>query len=211
MVVLKSMTGKQPIIIFTYQCQTMMDATDLTFLKSAHRLCRWHISQNTPSHFEKLNGDATFKRMWNRAMKREETVHEFEDLWSHMMTTYELIEHNWFQGMHRLHWSLVFTNHLFSVGLKTTSRSEGTNSALKRLVKSSSSLYDVVLGFEELQETWRCSKKSEDVFCIWILGQYVRYNQLLVQAAPLYTREVYSFFDYEVAFFFQCNNPLGSG
>ncbi|XP_073064155.1 protein FAR1-RELATED SEQUENCE 5-like [Primulina eburnea] len=90
---LDSMNGKQPETIFTDQCQAMMNAIETIFPHSHHRLCQWHINQNAPSHFGSLNGDSSFKRLWNKCMTHCESEEEFESTWSTMIDKYDLSGH----------------------------------------------------------------------------------------------------------------------
>lgn len=123
------MDRKERDIIFTDQCQALMNAIDSRFHRARHRLCHWHINENAPKHFCKLNGNSEFKQMWYCLMKRCDTVDEFEDLWNEMISTYNLGDKKWFSNMYQLRkrWSTAFTNSLFSAGMHATSRSEATN------------------------------------------------------------------------------------
>ncbi|XP_073037593.1 protein FAR1-RELATED SEQUENCE 5-like [Primulina eburnea] len=131
---LDSMNGKQPETIFTDQCQAMMNAIETIFPHSQHRLCQWHINQNAPSHLGSLNGDSSFKILWNKCMTHCESEEEFESTWSIMIDEYNLSGHKWLNGMYTLRykWATAFSNHKFSAGLLATSRSEVTNAVLKR-------------------------------------------------------------------------------
>ncbi|XP_057771040.1 protein FAR-RED IMPAIRED RESPONSE 1-like [Salvia miltiorrhiza] len=144
------MNGKQPEVIFSDQCQALMNAIDSQFKGAAHRLCQWHINQNAPSHFRSLNGNSEFKRAWHHCMNWCESEEEFESLWTKMIADHGLAEHRWFASMYRLRqrWASVFTNSRFSAGLHATSRSEVTNRVLKDLSRRSGSLFEFVLNYK---------------------------------------------------------------
>ncbi|XP_057800126.1 protein FAR1-RELATED SEQUENCE 5-like [Salvia miltiorrhiza] len=197
-----SMSAKEPEVIFTDQCQSLMNAIDSVFLTSSHRLCQWHINQNAPSHFGKLNGSATFKRAWFHCMNGCDTETEFEEAWKAMIDEYGLGEHRWFNTMYRLkkRWSSAFTNHRFCAGLHATSRSEVTNKVLKTICSASTSLHDFVFKFDEIQIEWRRKESEEDALCIGMPGLYVDHNELMKNAAKVLTRSVFRKFEHEAKY-----------
>lgn len=149
---LDSMNGKQPETVFSDQCQAMMNAIDTVFSDSHHRLCQWHINQNAPLHFGSLNGDKMFKKLWHKCMNKCDTEEEFENTWKLMMDKFDIGEHNWLSNMYKIRhkWATAFSNGRFSAGLLATSRSESTNSALKKAGSTTITLYDFVLNFEKV-------------------------------------------------------------
>ncbi|KAH6806027.1 hypothetical protein C2S51_030858 [Perilla frutescens var. frutescens] len=188
---LESMNGKEP-----YD-----ERYRYRVCEGCHRLCQWHINQNAPSHFGSLNGNTIFKRLWHKLMNHVETEAEFEELWSEMISTYQLTDHRWFRAMYKIRrrWASVFTQTLFTDGLLATSRSEVTNKVLKDMCSRNSSLYEFMVYYEEIQKRWRVNEKAEDTYCIWLPGQFSMSNGLLTQAATVYTRNVYKSFEFEIA------------
>ncbi|XP_073016709.1 protein FAR1-RELATED SEQUENCE 5-like [Primulina eburnea] len=197
---LDSMNGKQPETIFTDQCQAMMNAIETIFPHSHHRLCQWHINQNAPSHLGSLNGDSSFKRLWNKCMTHYESEEEFESTWSIMIDKYNLSGHKWLNGMYTLRykWATAFSNHKFSAGLLAISRSEVTNAVLKRSSNSAISLYDFVVNYEKIQQSWREKEKAEDTRCHHKNAPtMLKNNPMLNSAADVYTLTVYKLFELE--------------
>lgn len=80
-----------------------------------------------------MNNDSRFKNYFHRCMEFCESGEEFEEVWSEMLAEYNFYNHSWLKNMYELRhkWSVAFSKHKFSAGLKATSRSEGTNSVLK--------------------------------------------------------------------------------
>ncbi|KAL3834614.1 hypothetical protein ACJIZ3_009350 [Penstemon smallii] len=171
---LESMGGKQPETIFTDQCRAMMNAIDTVFPESHHRLCHWHINQNTSNHFGSLKGDE-------------------------MVDDYNIEDKDWFTNMYNLRhrWATAFSCHRFSAGLNATSRSKGTNAALKNeFGGSTSSLYECVLSFDELLESWRNDEKIKDNYShhYWLpvgLNPYLKQHDLLSNFAITEQVEVF--------------------
>ncbi|XP_057771005.1 protein FAR1-RELATED SEQUENCE 5-like [Salvia miltiorrhiza] len=199
---LESMHSKQPDIIFTDQCQSLMDAIDSVFPRASHRLCQWHINQNAPSHFGKLNGNSLFKKAWFHYMNGCDTEDEFELTWMCMIDEYGLAQNRWFNTMYGLkkRWSSVFTNQQFCTGLHVTSRSEVTNKVIKNLCSANISLHDFVLKFEEVQIQWRRKEAEDDALCIGMPGLFVQNNELLNSAAKFLTRSVFRKLEHEASY-----------
>ncbi|KAL3840505.1 hypothetical protein ACJIZ3_025096 [Penstemon smallii] len=194
---LESMGGKQPITIFTDQCETMMKAIETIFPASHLRLGHWHINQSVLSHFGSLSDDSSFKSLWCKCMSGCQSEEEFEHTWKQMVDDYEIEDKKWFDLMYNLRhkWSTAFGCHIFSAGLMATSRSEGINVALKRNFGGAmSSLYDCIIDFEKVQESCRIDEKEKDTRSHHgrlPLGR----NPWLIQIAELYTMELFTLFE----------------
>lgn len=89
---LNYMEMKEPDVVFSDQCQALMNDIDLTFQIAKHRLYQWHINHNTTSHFGLLNDDAEFKKIWHHCMNSCDTEDEFDETWKNMIESYELSE-----------------------------------------------------------------------------------------------------------------------
>ncbi|KAI3454858.1 hypothetical protein Pfo_011521 [Paulownia fortunei] len=164
---LKSMGGKQPKIIFTDQCQAIMNAIEIIFSDSHHRLCY-------------LNNNSRFKNMFHKCMELCEYEEEFEDILRHK-------------------WSIAFSKNRFSVGLKATSRIEGTNSTLKDDGKRMHTLFECILRFERVQNKWRQDEKENDFkYRHGMPTLAVKTNCLLRDVAVIYTHAIYNMFQSEM-------------
>lgn len=192
---LESMDGKEPVLIFSDQSPAIMNGIDRTFRSAKHRLCQWHINQNAPSHFGKLNGNGEFKKLWHHCMNECESEDEFEQSWSEMMETYGLDGNSWFRGMYDLkkRWASVFTNDCFSAGLHATSRSK----VIKDLFAATNSLHEFVIQYESLQTAWRNREQEEDALNLGMPGQFIENNRLLNHVARVYTRNMYKKLEFE--------------
>ncbi|KAI3474577.1 hypothetical protein Pfo_029579 [Paulownia fortunei] len=185
---LDSMSGKQPEIIFTDQCQAMMNVVETVFLCAHHRLCN-------------LNGDSNFKNLWHKCMSHCESEEKFEVTWKKMIVEYNFNGHKWLNGMYRLRhkWATAFSNRKFSVGLLATSRSECTNSILKKIGTRTISLYDFVLNYEKIQNNWCAREKAEDTRCRHGKASMIlKNNPLLNYVADIYTLTIYKLFELEL-------------
>ncbi|XP_073153454.1 protein FAR1-RELATED SEQUENCE 5-like [Henckelia pumila] len=206
---LDSINEKQPQTMFSDQCQAMMNAIETVFPHAHHRLCQWHINQNAPSHFGSLNGDSAFKKLWHKCMTYCESEDEFEATWKHMIDSYNLDDNKWLKGMYRLRgkWATVFSNERFSAGLLATSRSEVTNMVLKKAGNKMSSLYEFVMNYTKIQDSWRVKEKIEDTRCRrGKPAQILKNHPLLIHAADVYTITIYQLFEIELVNSLNCKS-----
>lgn len=195
---LESMKGKQPKVVFSDQCRALMNAIGKKFPDATHRLCQWHINNNAIKHFESLNGNDEFKRMWYKCMNGVETEEEFESLWSEMMQSHVPPDHTWLRNIYHLRhrWASVFSQEVFTAGLHATSQSEGTNRVFES-IESSNSLHDCLTCYERIQSRWRAMESAEDAACLCLPEQFVKNNMLLMQAATVYTHANFRKFEYQ--------------
>ncbi|XP_021775475.1 protein FAR1-RELATED SEQUENCE 5-like [Chenopodium quinoa] len=62
----KAMSGKCPVSLFTDQDAAMAATIPKVFPNSRHRLCLWHLIQNTVTRFGVLKSDDTFKAAFTK-------------------------------------------------------------------------------------------------------------------------------------------------
>ncbi|PIN11530.1 hypothetical protein CDL12_15868 [Handroanthus impetiginosus] len=152
-------------LIYAPFCQAMINAIRTVFPATHHRLCEWHINQNGPSHFGSLNTNSGFKHVWTKCMSYCDHVEEFEATWQLMVETYNTGEQK-------------------CCGLMATSRSEGTNTALKKAIRNATSfLLDCVHGYEKP-------------------ALLARHNPLLKHTTKVYKHNIFHLFQNEFKDFF---------
>ncbi|XP_031121402.1 uncharacterized protein LOC116024582 [Ipomoea triloba] len=79
---LRSMNGKSPQSIMTDQCAAMAAAISQVFPTSRHRLCIWHIGENSKKHIKGLRNQKDFLDIFNCLLKHTDTEAEFELYWT---------------------------------------------------------------------------------------------------------------------------------
>ncbi|XP_031106286.1 protein FAR1-RELATED SEQUENCE 5-like [Ipomoea triloba] len=80
---LQSMDGRQPQTIMTDQCSAMAAAIMQVFPNSKHRLCIWHIGENSKKHIKGLRMQKGFIELFNFLLKySSDTEAEFEFYWN---------------------------------------------------------------------------------------------------------------------------------
>ncbi|XP_050229332.1 protein FAR1-RELATED SEQUENCE 7-like [Mercurialis annua] len=92
-------------------------------------------------------------------------------------------------------WSTAFNNDTFHCGIKSTSRSEGTNHVLNGLGDKTTSLFKFVEGFEKMTKRWRDQEGDEDFNCTnGVPSCAIKESLILKQASIVYTNKIYKLF-----------------
>lgn len=122
--------GKALKTIFTDQDHTIPKPIEKVSPETKHRLCIWHIPKDAAQHIPHLLSKQKFKEIFcSRLLHRCESVDEFESTWIEMIRDGDLASYKWLNRLYELHhkWSPVFSYDAFSVGIRSTQRSESTN------------------------------------------------------------------------------------
>ncbi|XP_057247538.1 protein FAR1-RELATED SEQUENCE 5-like [Beta vulgaris subsp. vulgaris] len=77
----RSMGGKKPITMMTDQCAAMAAALKVVLPSVNHRLCTWHIGQNSKKNIPDLRAQDDFVDVFNTVLKYSDTIAEFEFYW----------------------------------------------------------------------------------------------------------------------------------
>ncbi|CAG8565906.1 6030_t:CDS:2 [Funneliformis mosseae] len=98
-------------------------------------ICHIQNSQNK----SKIDATETFKKL----MKLQQN--EFQKRWYKLLTSYLTAKKYLTRTLGQVvtSWALCYTSRLFNVGIQSTQRVEGYNSLIKRLVKSSATLFEL--------------------------------------------------------------------
>ena len=101
-----------------------------------HRLCLWHIYQNTLKHLSNVfTTHKSFAHDFRKCIYDNENEDEFQSCWEHLLDKYELRGNEWLNNLYQIHekWALVYGRQHFCAGLTTTQRSESINNYLKNI------------------------------------------------------------------------------
>lgn len=194
----KSMEGKCPVSMFTDQDLAISNAIERVFPYTRHRLCLWHLHENAVKRFGKLKGDRNFTDLFEKCLSGCSNEVEFDNCWSSMMSTYNLQDHSWFKRLYMLKdkWSTSFNKKYFSAGIKSSQRSESTNSSIGFKSKKTTTLMEFYDIFNDTVHRWRRREAEDDFKCSREVPQS-KYplTGILKQAAEVYTLTI--FWDFE--------------
>ncbi|XP_019166801.1 PREDICTED: protein FAR1-RELATED SEQUENCE 7-like [Ipomoea nil] len=195
---LRSMDYKSPQSIMTYQCAAMAAAIVQVFPSSRHRLCIWHIGENSKKHIKGLRNKKDFLDIFNCLLKYTDTEAEFEFYWTRMVTTYKCHNNHWIEKLYgcREKWCPAFNKDYFSDGILSSQRSETTNHSISRRLSKTSGLCDFYNSFVGVISEWRSRENGEDVRCSQGVPTMVMDNvKILLHAREIYTIEIYYLFE----------------
>lgn len=149
-------TGLVPKVLVTDGNPAVNGAVIAQFSNTFHMHCIWHISQNLPKNLKGIIGsnyDNFIKDFY--AMRNSLTEETFNERWKKLLQDYPQSSDYLIRslGCCTKSWARAFTSKYFTAGVQTTSRNEGENAALKRLIGSSSlSLCEL---FDALEERYQ--------------------------------------------------------
>ncbi|KAG5566146.1 hypothetical protein RHGRI_001921 [Rhododendron griersonianum] len=154
---LEAMGNRQPKSIFTDQDQAMANAIEVVFTGARHRLCMWHISNNAKQHLAGLFTNASFKALFDKCFYGCYDSIKFESDWADMVETFGLENHSWLKRLYDLRekWCPAFSVDFFSARMKSSQRSESTNSIFHQIMRKPMSLLQVIQYYEEKVEEMR--------------------------------------------------------
>ena len=193
----ESMGNKQPKTIFTDQDGAMAKAIAEVMPDTRHRLCLWHIAQNAPSHLGSLNSNHRFQSLYNKCMTGCDSKEEFQSTWDEMMNVFKLQDHKWLKSMYKIRqkWSTAFTNDVFSAGIKSSQRSESTNSVLGDIAGKTTSLTHFLVAFEKMVKKWRQLEVENEFKNSQSAPPHViNISETLQHASKIYTHKIFNFF-----------------
>jgi hypothetical protein len=196
-VFLESMGNKQPKTIFTDQDGAMAKAIGEVMPNTSHRLCLWHISKNAPSHLGDLKSDQKFQSLFNKCMSGCDSKEEFESTWSDMINEYKLQNHSWLSGMYKIRhkWSTAYSKDVFSADIKSSKRSESTNSVLGEISGKTTNLSQFLLVFEKMVNKWRQLETEKEFKNSQSMPpRIINISETLRQASMILTHKIFKLF-----------------
>ncbi|XP_052162042.1 protein FAR1-RELATED SEQUENCE 5-like [Oryza glaberrima] len=153
------MGGVEPRLIITDECASMKAAISVDFPTSTHRLCMWHIMRKLKDKVGyPLREDKEFLDRFNKCVWCTETDEEFEAQWTSIISDYGLEDHEWLTTRYRIResWIPVYFKDISLAGiLRTTSRSESTNSFFCHFIGFKLALVEFSLRFDTALEEQR--------------------------------------------------------
>ncbi|XP_021741911.1 uncharacterized protein LOC110708109 [Chenopodium quinoa] len=193
---LTSMGRRSPITIMTDQAQAIAAGIRNIFPKGVHhRLCVWHIEQNSKKHIGALRALDGFTDLFGYLLKYCETPPEFEHYWKRMLLKYDCANVDWLNDLYKIKemWCPAFSKKFWSgVCFHLNVVRQLTNQFLKGLTRHkvyvisikcfSISLYTIqayVLFEEGLIKGTACDHKDAGVnfpeyyYHLWRPGKYM--------------------------------------
>ncbi|KAI5668730.1 hypothetical protein M9H77_18583 [Catharanthus roseus] len=125
-----------------------------------------HISENASSHLGSLNSNSNFSYLFYKCLSGYETEKEFLATWKKIILI-SLKNHSWVDRLFSLRekWCTSLNNDVFNAGLKSASRSEGTNQVLNGIGHKITCLTKFMLELDRKIGEWRQKEADANFHC----------------------------------------------
>jgi hypothetical protein len=163
---LSAMGGKAPRLIITDEDASMKSTIRSIFPNTIHRFCMWHIMEKMPEKVSfPTNQDKQFWKDLNECVWGSETGEEFEMRWNAIITSKGLQKNEWLFNRYQIRESWIpayFMDVPLAGLLRTTSRSESSNSFFNRFIRQKLSFVEFRLRFDTALECQRHEELKAD-------------------------------------------------
>ncbi|XP_052295868.1 protein FAR1-RELATED SEQUENCE 5-like [Citrus sinensis] len=169
------MSDSPPIGIITDQDKAMQKAIEHVFPTTRHRWCLWHIMKKVPEKLWAFKERESIISLLLSVVYDSLSPAAFEKDWNDMITTYDLWDNAWLNGLYdeRYHWVPCYLKDSFWARMSTTQRSESMNPFFDGFVNSKINLKQFVKQYENaLQRNaeleWQADAKcfSKNTLCV---------------------------------------------
>ncbi|XP_056688553.1 protein FAR1-RELATED SEQUENCE 5-like [Spinacia oleracea] len=195
---LTSMGGNPPITIMTDQAPSIAAGIRNVFPDARHRLCTWHIGENSKKHIGQYRALDSFSDIFNYLLKYCETAAEFEYHWPRMLTHYKCVENPWLKNLYTIRemWCPAYSKNYWSGGVLSSQRCETTNKSVFHRLDKTQGLCDFYHVFLDVISDWRSKENGHD-YRNWKGRPEVAAANcgILLHARKIYTIEAYVLFE----------------
>ncbi|XP_038981617.1 protein FAR1-RELATED SEQUENCE 5-like isoform X5 [Phoenix dactylifera] len=196
-----AMSGRQPKTIFTDHFPALSRAISLTLPETCHRLCLWHILQNSAIHISHAySSEPDFQKGFKNCIYEGGSEEDFHTRWVDLVNKYGLEGNAWLEDLYAIRekWALVYHKNSFCASMTTVKWSESMKNHFKKhfnrklpLSKFLEQYQKSLVRFheKELYEDYK-SRQTKPVLLVDM--------PMLNEAAESYTRLVYNEFEDEI-------------
>ncbi|KAL5570867.1 hypothetical protein UlMin_020464 [Ulmus minor] len=187
-----AMGNRQPITLFTDECQTVASAIELVIPKTQHRLGVSYVYKNAKQHLWTFFEQPGFESLFSKCMFECQSEQEFELQWNSLLEQYNLRESPWLKVLHisREKWCHLFGKKIFSAGIESMLNSTNVYAFFRDLTSDITSLPCFFLQYikeveqrrleevlhDDLTESMRSrkgmEKHAEDIYTLAIFKKF---------------------------------------
>ncbi|XP_058741458.1 protein FAR1-RELATED SEQUENCE 5-like [Vicia villosa] len=156
----EAMFHKCPNVFVTDGDGAMREAIRVEFPNASHRLCLWHLHQNSIENVKNTKFLEEFKSL----IYANYTPETFEDEWKRIIDDNGLSDNKWVKKTYEIKkmWSSAYMRDTLFCGIRTTSMCEGINSFIQGYVDNKNSLVDFMQNFERALKEYRHNELLSD-------------------------------------------------
>ncbi|WOL03989.1 protein FAR1-RELATED SEQUENCE 5-like isoform X1 [Canna indica] len=208
-----AMSALQPQTIFTDNCPALSRAISMTMPETSHRLCLWHIIQNSAVHLSHVhNSDTNFQKDLKECVHEGGSEEEFCSKWVRLIHKYDLATNSWLEEVYasRERWSLVYNRNSFSAFMMTIQWSDNMKNHFKKHFNRKLPLSKFLEQYCKSLNRFRENELREDHQSRHTKPILLVDMPMLNEAAELYTRIMYNEFQEELKSQLSCIcEPIG--
>ena len=193
---LKAVGCKRPKTILTDDNSSILAAVSSEFGDISHRLCAWHMYQNSTKNLSKVfTGSKDFEEDFARCIYNHEVEEEFIKVWNSTLEKYNLTENSWLKQRfrERERWAPAYGKAVFCGDIHNAQHRERMTKELRRHLSSSKDLAGFLQGFEKLLDDRR-TKEIETNNKMIKNSPYAPPVSIIQQAARVYTTAAFDMF-----------------
>lgn len=198
---LEAVSGKKPKTILTDEDATMAEAISSVFPEAHHRLCAWHVYQNTFKHLsDVIVGLDSFANDLSSCIFNHDEEQDFVDAWKAMLDMYGLWENEWLNDIfkEREKWALPYGRHIFCADIKSAQLSECfSTTSLRKYLKSDLDVRTFFKHFGRVVSDWRYKEIEANYDMSQRRPRLMGDVILLKHARDLYTPTIFESFQQE--------------
>ncbi|XP_021761028.1 protein FAR1-RELATED SEQUENCE 5-like [Chenopodium quinoa] len=148
----------------TDQAPSIAAAIRVVFPSSRHRLCTWHLGENSKTNIGKFRAMKGFTDLFDFLTKYCETAAEFEHYWPRMMDKCDCHDNAWLNHLYSIkeRWCPAYSKEYFSAGLLSSQRSETTNRSVSHRLRKTDGMCDFYKTFLDVVAEWRSRENKQD-------------------------------------------------
>ncbi|XP_028103561.1 protein FAR1-RELATED SEQUENCE 5-like [Camellia sinensis] len=177
----------------------MAKAIPIVMPSTNHRLCTWHLMQNTVKHVSSLFQDVGVKGVFSKFMHQIDDEEEFKIQWDQMLHRYDAHNNHWlaqtFGVKERWGWPYIMNS--WAAGMSTTQLSESFNAFLKDYLNCDHNLMEFFKHFGRVLYDKRYKELEAEYNLCQKLPRVSIPTVMLKQMADIYTKTIFEEFQNE--------------
>lgn len=195
-----AMSGKKPGTILTDIDAVVVEAIDSILPATNHRLCVWHVYQNSLKHLSHIFvGSSSFVNDFSSCILDYEEDEDFVSAWKVMLNTYGLWENEWlhtiFEG--REEWAIPYNRHNFCADMKSTQLSEKFPTNLLKYLRSDLNVVQFLKHLGKVMNDWHYKELEANYDMSQRMPRLMGDVILLKRARDVYTPKIFELFQQE--------------
>ncbi|RYR14809.1 hypothetical protein Ahy_B04g071510 [Arachis hypogaea] len=185
------MGGNAPKGFLTDQWASMKRALEACMPTTIHRWCIWHIMKKIPSKLNGYKGHVDIEQEMSQVVWNSHSKDSFDRNWNDFLLNFGLVDNKWLSDLYedRHIWVLIYLDHHFWVGMRSTQRSESMHSFFNKFITRNSSLIQFVKQYDNCLESREQAKRESDAADFHTVIPCATKSSIEAQFQDMYTHQ----------------------